>query len=208
MHCTIMAWSTPKRVIIGHGFIYGDIYIYIPGPSKRNKFLLITLFCSFRQVSRISEICSETANCMFRSHFGLILHLPAFLERLSCGHLPKIAVGHVGWHDMVQGCTTTTPNKVSFVRFIQEVAPNCWNRWICGKILQIWPPDMRGHRRKMRENRRKIRGSPKPTFLNMPVLLEQVADWAPGLLRGSHAKLRINGTQHGNFDDCPQVEKV
>ena len=38
--------------------------------------------------------------------------------------------------------------------------------------------------------------------------LEQVADWAPGLLRGSHEQLVRNGTQHGSLDDGPQVERV
>ena len=33
----------------------------------------------------------------------------------------RIGVGHVGFHDMVQGCAAT-PNKV---RFSQEIASNC-----------------------------------------------------------------------------------
>ena len=48
----------------------------------------------------------------------------------------------------------------------------------------------------------------RQSFWNLPVSLEQIADWAAGLLRGAHEKLVRNSAQHGSFDDRPQAKKV
>ena len=57
----------------GRGYLFIPIkYTYIsniPGPSKRNIFCSLRYFCSFCQLSGISEIYAETANFMFRTHF-------------------------------------------------------------------------------------------------------------------------------------------